>query len=297
MTTPHYSPEALARLEPSKDYFIGIDSDGCVFDTMELKQKECFAPNTIRIFGLQSISKYAREAIEFVNLYSRWRGTNRFPALVKAMDLLAERPEVRGRGFAPPRLESLRAWIAETPSQSNITLQQKIDATGDEELIRVMEWSLTVNRVIEQMVVGVGPFPFVVECLERASGRADMICVSQTPAEALEREWREHGLDRYVRLIAGQEHGAKGEHLELAAGGGKYPRERKLMIGDALGDLKAARQADTLFHPIEPGAEEASWQRLAGEGLDRFFAGTFAGDYEEGLTERFMGLLPETPDW
>ena len=26
---------------------VGIDSDGCAFDTMEVKHKECFIPNTI----------------------------------------------------------------------------------------------------------------------------------------------------------------------------------------------------------------------------------------------------------
>ena len=34
----------LAMLEPQFDFFVGIDSDGCAFDTMEIKHKECFAP-------------------------------------------------------------------------------------------------------------------------------------------------------------------------------------------------------------------------------------------------------------
>ena len=46
---------------------------------MELKHKECFIPNTINYWGLQGVSKYAREAAEFVNLYSKSRGVNRFP--------------------------------------------------------------------------------------------------------------------------------------------------------------------------------------------------------------------------
>ena len=33
--------------EPQHTYLVGIDSDGCAFDTMELKHKECFIPNTI----------------------------------------------------------------------------------------------------------------------------------------------------------------------------------------------------------------------------------------------------------
>ncbi len=297
MTTAQYSPQTLKDLQPTKEFFIGIDSDGCVFDSMELKQKECFVPNTIRVFGLQSISKYVREVSEFVNLYSMWRGANRFPDLIKVMDLLAERSEVKARGIQVPRLDSLRAWMAGTTRHSNSSLQEKIDQTGDDELKQVMEWSLAVNRAIEEMVFGLTPFPFVIEFLERAGTRADLLCISQTPAEALEREWQEHGIDKYVRLIAGQEYGTKTEHLQLAAGGGKYPRERKLMIGDALGDLKAAREGDTLFFPINPGGEEASWEQLAGEGLDRFFDGSFAGAYEEALIENFRKLLPETPSW
>ena len=70
---------------------------------MEVKHKECFIPNIIKHFGLAAVSKYAREAAEFVNLYSKHRGINRFPALVEALDLLKARPEVRRRGLPGPR--------------------------------------------------------------------------------------------------------------------------------------------------------------------------------------------------
>jgi hypothetical protein len=67
----------LEEFKPAKGFFIGIDSDGCVFDTMEIKHKECFAPMFIKHFGLQAASKYAREVWEFVNLYSKSRGVSR----------------------------------------------------------------------------------------------------------------------------------------------------------------------------------------------------------------------------
>ena len=88
---------ALRAFAKTRDFFVGIDSDGCVFDTMEVKHKECFIPNIIKYFGLAAVSKYAREASEFVNLYSKFRGINRFPALTEALDLLEHRPEVRRR--------------------------------------------------------------------------------------------------------------------------------------------------------------------------------------------------------
>jgi hypothetical protein len=37
---------------------------------MEIKVKECVIPNLIKYWKLQAISKYARAAAEFVNLYS-----------------------------------------------------------------------------------------------------------------------------------------------------------------------------------------------------------------------------------
>ena len=81
-------PQAkLKNLKPKHDFLVAIDSDGCAFDTMEIKHKECFIPNIIKYWNLQPVSKYARDAAEFVNLYSHWRGINRFPALTMTFDL------------------------------------------------------------------------------------------------------------------------------------------------------------------------------------------------------------------
>jgi hypothetical protein len=38
----HDPIQRLQQFVPQHPFFIGIDSDGCVFDSMELKQKECF---------------------------------------------------------------------------------------------------------------------------------------------------------------------------------------------------------------------------------------------------------------
>jgi hypothetical protein len=69
------------------------------------------------------------------------------------------------------------------------------------------------------------------------------------------------------------------------------------MIGDAPGDLKAARSNGFLFFPVEPGQEEKSWQRFHEEAIDKFFAGTYAGAYETKLIEEFEAFLPDTPPW
>ncbi len=288
--------DKLRNFVPQHSFFVGIDSDGCVFDTMEIKHKECFIPAFILHWSLQAISKYARRAWEFVNLYSRWRGVNRFPALTQTLDVLLDWPEPMRRGVEIPRLTSLEAWIHSGQPLGNPSLEAEANRTGDALLQRTLTWSKDVNRRIAEMVKGVPPFPYFRECAERLAREADIICVSQTPGEALEREWEEHDIARHAAVIAGQEMGSKKDHLRLAAGG-KYATGHMLMIGDAPGDLAAARANGALFFPINPGHEEEAWQRLRDEGIGRFFDRTFAGDYETALIADFEKLLPETPPW
>lgn len=290
--------QALVDLQPQHDFFVGIDSDGCAFDTMEIKHKECFIPNTIKHWGLQPVSKYAREAAEFVNLYSKWRGTNRWPALVRVFDLLREHPAVQARGFTPPQVPSLRAFIADADyPKSNVGLAAYMQAhPGDPELERGLAWTMGVNAFVTDIVHGVAPYPYVRESLERLVDCADMIVVSATPLEALEREWTEHNLARYVRGIAGQELGPKKQHLALAAKG-KYAPEHILMVGDAPGDMRAAKANDALFYPILPGHEAEAWQRFYEEAIVKFLAEAYAGTYETARIAEFDALLPETPPW
>ena len=108
----------LGEFTAESEFFIGIDSDGCVFDTMEVKHKECFIPNIIGQYGLAAISKYVREAAEFVNLYSCHRGINRFPGLVLTMDLLKDRPEVLRRRPRIPGRRTGRRFPASRPESS-----------------------------------------------------------------------------------------------------------------------------------------------------------------------------------
>ena len=147
-----------------------------------------------------------------------------------------------------------------------------MNATGDADLELALRWSEAVNRSISEIVVEVPPFPLVRESLESMRGKADVMVVSATPGEALEREWSEHGLIEHVALLAGQELGSKKEHLTLAAGG-RYEPEKILMVGDRSRDWEAARAAACSSFPINPGCEDESWQRFFEEGLPRFFAG------------------------
>lgn len=283
-------------MKRNQDFFVGIDSDGCVFDTMEIKHKECFIPNIILYWDLQPISKYARETAEFVNLYSRWRGINRFPALVMVLDLLSRREECIRRGYQPRDIDDLRTWIREETRLGNPALEKRVRRKDSTVLKNTLAWSRAVNKTVEKTVRNVPPFPFVRESLERLREQCDIAVISATPHEALQREWTEHGMVQYADIIAGQEMGTKKESMIAGAGLGYRP-DRRLMIGDAPGDHQAAMAAGALFYPINPGREEESWEKFFTTAYDRFISGTYQGEYEQGLILEFQSILPNQPWW
>lgn len=291
-----YCRDHLTGLQARHDAFIGIDSDGCVFDSMAAKQCDHFHPLIIRFWGFERIEKELRETAEFVNLGSVWRGRNRFIALLKTFDLLAARRDVQSSGVELPDLDAIRRYINSGVALGNPSLAETATRTGDAELKRLLAWSLAVNQSIEARTQPFPVFPGAREALEQMAKVADTIVVSQTPEAALISEWRQHGLDGLVHLIAGQELGTKAEHITLAAKG-KYARTRILLLGDAPGDLEAAREADVPFYPIVPGDEANGWQRFQEEILPRFLAGRYDIEYESRLIETFLKALPAQPAW
>ena len=90
--------------------------------------------------------------------------------------------------------------------------------------------------------------------------------------------------------------GTKTQHLDYATKG-RYEKNHILMIGDAPGDMEAARANDALFYPINPGDEIESWKRFIDEAFDKFINGEYAGRYEEKLIAQFDSCLPELPPW
>jgi len=296
MQKNHYTVEDLKNIPHNFDSIIGIDSDGCVFDSMTVKQREHFHPLIIKHWQLEKCEKELRACAEFVNLFSKNRGINRFPALLFAFELFNDYPGVRESGVELPRTEALRAYIESGLALGNPTLISEAERTGDPELKRLLAWSLAINEDIDRNMREIPPFEWALKALQLAAQRSDLFVVSQTPEEALVKEWNLHNIHQYVYLIAGQELGTKAVHLELASRG-KYDPQRVLMIGDAPGDHKAALANHALFYPINPGQEEASWERFCTEAFDRFLAGTFDAAYQNMLTEEFNATLPEHPPW
>ena len=296
-TPPSYvTRDDLANLKPGHPTLVAIDSDGCVFDTMEIKQKQCFFPEIIRHWRLEAIADQVREVAAFVNLYSTFRGSNRFKGLVLTFDFLCERADTASAEVVLPSMESLRVFVASGRPLSNASLEIEAERTGDAELQSVLAWSLAVNESVARTVQGVQPFDGVRAALDRMATSSDLIVVSQTPEEALVREWDENDIRTYAKVIAGQELGTKAEHLHLACDG-KYEAGRVLMIGDALGDRMAAEAIGAQFYPINPGDEERSWKRLVDQVYALFLSRDYAGDVEAAYIREFDALLPETPPW
>ena len=73
------------------------------------------------------------------------------------------------------------------------------------------------------------------------------------------------------------------------------------MVGDALGDMQAAKDTGVLFYPILPGQEEESWKVFSEEILPDFLAGRYRGKGMEGwqkkcwsfYSDRILKLIDE----
>ncbi|MBR0081822.1 MAG: HAD family hydrolase [Clostridia bacterium] len=284
--------------EQRHEYLVCVDSDGCLLDNMELKHKECFTPATVNVWNLQPVSKYARQTAEFVNLYSRSRGWNRFPALVRTLDLLFDRPEVKEVGLEKPDLSALRRWIETTPTLSTPALRVYCAEHGIEDgvLRQTCAWGEEVDANIRRIVRNIRPFPNVRAALGRIAQQADLVVVSATPNEALTRELKACGIVQFFNCVAGQETGTKSESIRLAMQG-RYAPDHVLKVGDAASDYKAAQDNGVLFYPIVPGMENESWKTLELTAFPTFVEGSYRGERMDGYLAAFLSYLPETAPW
>lgn len=275
---------------------IACDSDGCAFDVMDLKHKECFCPAFIKHFGLQRCARQARQVWEFVNLNSQTRGCNRFQAVGHSFRLLAEHPEVVHAGIQLPDFSSIHDFIANTAALGTPALEEAVRSSNDPALVAMLEWNRESNTAIKGMCQDIGPFPGVEKALREAATSCDVLVVSQAPRETLLHEWTHSGLSKLTGFIAGQEFGSKAGQVQQALAANPGVRE-VLVLGDAPGDWQAARETASRFFPILPGDEAASWEEFIQEGCPRFINGSFDDAYQASLIERFSAVLPATPPW
>lgn len=272
---------------------IALDSDGTVFPNMPLKFV-AMRDTVIEYFGLRPVAEAAEAVIRFVNMDSRMRGSHRFIGLLRMMDLLAARPEPAAAGFEVPHLDSLRRYVEGGGALSNGALAGAAD--GDAELTSVLKWSESVNDRLAR-IGSVAPIPEAVEGIARLTAEADLVVVSQAPAEELRREWARAGLDRYAPAIAGCEGGTKTDQVKTLLAAHNLPSDRALVVGDAPGDYDAARATGAAFFPIVPHHEGESWRRLLAEAWTLFMDGRYAGPRIDAWIAEFLASLPDRPPW
>ena len=163
-------PEAaqvLVDFVPTGEFFVGIDSDGCAMDAMDIKHQECFTPAYIKAWDLQPVSTLARQTALFVNLGSITRGLNRWLALKQLLDLLRDRTEVAERGVTIPEYPELTAFIeAEGYPLSDKGIAKYYEDHPSETIARAIRWGDDVNARIADMVHNAGPFPGVRESMQ-----------------------------------------------------------------------------------------------------------------------------------
>lgn len=286
----------LKVFKKEKEFLVCIDSDGCAINTMEIKHKECFGPKMVDIWDLGEISKDVLEVWNFVNLYSKWRGINRFKGLVKVFELLKDKKTIKEQGVEIPNFESIRKWVKSAEQLSNPALEATLKEKNDSDLEKALIWSKAVNESIANLSNDHPPFQYVHETLEKMEKYADIVVVSSANAEALDKEWNLHGIARYVKVIAGQEMGSKTMCIRVAKEN-RYNSDHVIMIGDAPGDLKAAKDNHVLYYPIITGKENESWKQLFEESFDTFIDGQYKGEYQEKLIHEFNNVLSSDLPW
>ena len=295
----HLTLSDLHNHKPNKDFFVGMDSDGTVFDSMELKHKDCFVGSLIRMFDLAPITHEIHMVWNYVNIFSKTRGTNRFKALILTFNYLREMDRVKQLQIQLPMLKALEDWINESKSLSNESLIDLIvDLPVSEKLVinTVLEWSEEVNRVVKETVFNLPPMEGALNALASLMPHADIVVISNTPLDTLLREWSENNIISKVLYIGGQETGTKTEML-LCAAKDKYEYSKILIIGDSPGDLTAAKNINALFYPILPTREYYSWEVFNAESCNDFLNGEYVGHNEKTQIDRFESILKTTPTW
>ena len=266
---------------------------------MELKHKDCFLGALIRVFGLSPITHEVHLVWNYVNIFSSTRGTNRFKALILTFDYLRKLKRVQQQNIQLPPLKVLEKWVLSSQFLSNESLEQVIaDLPNSEKkpIETVLEWSKEVNRMVKATVFNLPPISGSLKAINFLHPYADLVVISNTPLDILQREWSENNIEKNVLYIGGQETGTKTEML-IAVAKNKYAQDNILIIGDSPGDLIAAQAVNALFFPILQSKEEESWNNFNSEGCDFFLNGVYTGYYQNEQINQFKSSLDTAPSW
>ncbi|MDO9555916.1 MAG: HAD family hydrolase [Atribacterota bacterium] len=297
--------QQLRKFKKTKKFLVAIDTDGCVTDNMNGKQMLIFHPQFMEFYQLWEIESYFREVAEYYNLFSVDRGCNRFIAIQLTLTALQNRKDVQQellkKHIKLPNIKPLNEYIAYAKENKlglgNPSLDEFLNLNPlNLTLYRLLGWSEAVNRMFPHISAKIPPFDKVKECLELMTQYADILIVSKTPYTDLANYWEAQGIAKCVQIIAGQEMGSKGHHIEVAKKVSQYEDDQVLMIGDGGGDLKAVKINKGLFYPTPPGQEQEAWDNFP-DAFQRFMKREYKGKFEDKLLEAFNKALLTSPPW
>ncbi|NGT33004.1 HAD hydrolase-like protein [Clostridium perfringens] len=275
----------LDNFNKQKDFLICIDSDGCAIDTMDIKHIKCFGPCMVTEWNLEEWKEPILERWNEVNLYTLTRGINRFKGLAVALI------EINEKYITIEGLDEFVRWTEETKELSNESLEVEIEKKNNICLKKALEWSKSVNKSIDLLSDDEKcPFEGVKEAIILAKKVADIAIVSSANEKAVLDEWNKHGLLENVDIVLTQNIGSKSYCINKLIAKG-YSRNNVLMVGDALGDLKAAEENEALYYPIMVRKEKESWSRFSKEALERFTSNSYYGEYQEKVIAEFKENL------
>lgn len=275
----------LDNFNKQKDFLICIDSDGCAIDTMDIKHIKCFGPCMVTEWNLEEWKEPILERWNEVNLYTLTRGINRFKGLAVALI------EINEKYITIEGLDEFVRWTEETKELSNESLEVEIEKTNNICLKKALEWSKSVNKSIDLLSDDEKcPFEGVKEAIILAKKVADIAIVSSANEKAVLDEWNKHGLLENVDIVLTQNIGSKSYCINKLIAKG-YSRNNVLMVGDALGDLKAAEENEVLYYPIMVRKEKESWFRFTKDILERFTNNLYNGKYQEKVIAEFKANL------
>ena len=181
-------------------------------------------------------------------------------------------------------------WVEGSDELSNPALEKAVEETGNICLKKALAWSQAVNASVKELPKEeVKPFEGVKEGIAMLHESCDIAIVSSANYEAVKEEWTRFGLMDHVDVVLAQNAGSKKSCIEKLLTYG-YDTDKVMMTGDAPGDMDAADKNGVFFYSILVKHEKESWARM-GEAKDRLQAGTFAGEYQEGLKARFVANL------
>ncbi|EGT3615256.1 HAD family hydrolase [Clostridium perfringens] len=275
----------LDNFNKQKDFLICIDSDGCAIDTMDIKHIKCFGPCMVTEWNLEEWKETILERWNEVNLYTLTRGINRFKGLAVALI------EINEKYVTIEGLDEFIRWTEETTELSNESLEAEIEKTNNICVKKALEWSKSVNQSIDLLSDDEKcPFEGVKEAIISAKKVADIAIVSSANEKAVLDEWNKHGLLENVDIVLTQNIGSKAYCINKLIEKG-YSRNNVLMVGDALGDLKAAEENEVLYYPIMVRKEKESWSRFTKDVLERFTSNLYYGEYQEKVIAEFKANL------